>query len=326
VIAEYGGPASNGATSYLTTDHLGSTRLVTDADKAVIARHDYLPFGEEIGNVGGRTAASEYGTADDTRQRFTQKERDSESGLDYFGARYYSSPQGRFAGPDPYSIVHEAEDEDDFNAYVANPQRWDRYSYVLNNPLRYVDPDGLYEYEAELLGKRIKVVISDSISEKERVQIKTKIDDAISMINNAADKLTANQKNIITNISNINVSDKISRSYTTEKTGTYNVAKSDILSASRPDHPSAGWFASTIAHEGYHVELYKLTHGDLSKSRGLEAEKAANKFQREVGEIIGLAQYEIDYLKQKEINPGTRYKEPIKQPRERPRAPTRRSP
>jgi len=203
---------------------------------------------------------------------------------------------------------------------------------VLNNPLRYVDPDGLYEYEAELLGKKIKVFISDSISKKERGQIETKINDAISLINNAADKLTAKQKDIIGNINKINVSDRINRSYTIEATGTYNVVKSDILySASRPDHPSAAWFASTIAHEGYHVELYKLSHGDLSKSRGLEAEKASNKLQRQVGEKIGLAQYEIDYLKVLENNPGTRYKEPITkppntQPRERPRKPTKRSP
>ena len=54
-------------------------------------------------------------------------------GLDYFGARYMSSAQGRFTGPDPTFL----------NALkVVNPQRWNLYSYALNNPLKYIDPDG----------------------------------------------------------------------------------------------------------------------------------------------------------------------------------------
>jgi hypothetical protein len=76
--------------SYLTTDHLGSTRVVTDGSAVVKARHDYLPFGEEIEtSVGGRSGVTGYAAADSTRQRFTSKERDTESGLDYFLARYY---------------------------------------------------------------------------------------------------------------------------------------------------------------------------------------------------------------------------------------------
>jgi RHS repeat-associated protein len=61
---------------------------------------------------------------------FTSKERDAETGLDYFGARYYSGAQGRFMTPDaaPPSI--------------ANPQSWNRYSYALNNPLSFIDTDG----------------------------------------------------------------------------------------------------------------------------------------------------------------------------------------
>src|SRR5713226_4416638 len=68
----------------------------------------------------------------------TRKERDNETGLDYFGARYYSSVQGRFtsvdiAGPD-----------------LINPQSLNKYAYTLNNPLRYVDPKGLYEVDVHL--------------------------------------------------------------------------------------------------------------------------------------------------------------------------------
>ena len=69
--------------------------------------------------------------------KFTGKERDAESGLDYFGARYYSSNMGRFSSPDPGWFLA---------ASLDNPQTWNQYSYALNNPLKYTDPTGLYCY------------------------------------------------------------------------------------------------------------------------------------------------------------------------------------
>jgi RHS repeat-associated protein len=65
-------------------------------------------------------------------QRFTGKERDAETGLDYFGARYFSGAQGRFTSVDPSML----------STVLANPQSWNRYTYALNNPLKYVDPNG----------------------------------------------------------------------------------------------------------------------------------------------------------------------------------------
>ena len=65
--------------------------------------------------------------------QFTSKERDAETGLDYFGARYYSGAQGRYISPDP------------MGGKIANPQSFNRYAYVLNNPLKFTDPTGLYE-------------------------------------------------------------------------------------------------------------------------------------------------------------------------------------
>lgn len=61
----------------------------------------------------------------------TGKERDTETGLDYFGARYMSGPEGRFISPDPVA------------GRLANPQSLNRYTYALNNPLKYVDPTGM---------------------------------------------------------------------------------------------------------------------------------------------------------------------------------------
>jgi RHS repeat-associated protein len=59
-------------------------------------------------------------------------ERDGETGLDYFGARYMSSAQGRFSNPDPKQLPHE----------ITDPQRWNKYASTRNNPLKYVDPNG----------------------------------------------------------------------------------------------------------------------------------------------------------------------------------------
>jgi RHS repeat-associated protein len=137
LTAEYGsasGSAPPCTTCYYSYDHLGSVRLVTDGGGNVIARHDYLPFGEEIpGEVAGRSG--QFDTFDNVSQRFTGKERDSETSLDYFGARYYGGGMGRFVSVDP--LLNSGRPND--------PQSWNRYTYGLNNPLAVVDPTGLYD-------------------------------------------------------------------------------------------------------------------------------------------------------------------------------------
>jgi RHS repeat-associated protein len=140
-----GGTSAN--LNWVVTDQLGTARMIFDQTGALTKRHDYLPFGEELfANQGSRTTTQGYPTSpnsnDNVRQKFTQKERDSETGLDYFGARYYSSTQGRFASPD---LMLSSGD-------VASPQSWNRYIYVGNNPLRYVDPLGLFEWDVTLGG------------------------------------------------------------------------------------------------------------------------------------------------------------------------------
>lgn len=133
LMAEYGGPAQTAGTRYLTADYLGSVRLVTDASGNVVSRHDYLPFGEEIpAGVGGRTTGMVYVANPAVTQKFTGKERDAETGLDYFGARYLSGVQGRWTSPDePFADQHPED-----------PQSWNLYAYVRNNPLAHIDPSG----------------------------------------------------------------------------------------------------------------------------------------------------------------------------------------
>jgi YD repeat-containing protein len=93
LIAEYSSqePQRNG-TSYLTQDHLGSPRVVTDSAGAVRSRRDYLPFGEEL--LLGRSGVAGYGALDNVRQQFTGYEREQETGLDYAQARYYANTHG----------------------------------------------------------------------------------------------------------------------------------------------------------------------------------------------------------------------------------------
>ena len=71
--------------------------------------------------------------ASNRTSQFTGKERDTETGLDYFMARYFSSAQGRFTSPDPLLA----------SARLTDPQTWNRYAYVRNDPVNMIDPDGM---------------------------------------------------------------------------------------------------------------------------------------------------------------------------------------
>lgn len=136
---------------WVVADQLGTPRMSFDetGSLAGVSRHDYLPFGEEL-TAGGRMTSPGYGTADGARQKFTSKERDNETGLDYFGARYFASTQGRFTSPDPFSIIQmrQSAPTDDkahsaFRQFIGDPRRWNRFAYAVNSPLVFTDKTGL---------------------------------------------------------------------------------------------------------------------------------------------------------------------------------------
>jgi RHS repeat-associated protein len=137
--------------NWMVTDQLGTPRMIFDlsGSLATVSRHDYLPFGEELfAGTGGRTTAQGYTLSDNVRQKFTQKERDSETGLNWFDSRYYASVQGRFTSPDHFegNPAHLYTDFErspalPYSSLLA-PQTFNAYAYVYNEPLSNVDPDG----------------------------------------------------------------------------------------------------------------------------------------------------------------------------------------
>lgn len=94
-----------------------------------------MPFGEEIhAGVGARdTATHKYSVNDNVRQRFTTYQRDDETSLDFAEARYYNSAHGRFTALDPLLASGRS----------ADPQTFNRYAYVMNNPIIATDPSGM---------------------------------------------------------------------------------------------------------------------------------------------------------------------------------------
>ena len=150
VIAE-----TTGTCQWMVTDALGTPRMIADQTGSLggMKRRDYLPFGEELlAGVGHRQPTNGYSLAQSQqpRQQFTGKERDPETNLDYFEARYYGSVYGRFTSPDEftggpdelYDFADNAGDNPLLYAEKGEPQSLNKYQYCFNNPLVYTDIDG----------------------------------------------------------------------------------------------------------------------------------------------------------------------------------------
>jgi RHS repeat-associated protein len=106
---------------YYLKDHLGSVRVTVDQNTNIVSYDDYDPWGMQLDGRSGNSgdAIAKY--------KFTSKERDIETGYDYFGARYYDSRIARWLSVDPLAEKNAG---------------WSPYNYVLNNPILSIDPDG----------------------------------------------------------------------------------------------------------------------------------------------------------------------------------------
>jgi len=112
---------SSGNVYYYFQDHLGTTKTLTNSSGAVCYDADFIPFGYEMAYI--TTCSQNY--------KFTGLERDGETGLDHTLHRKYDSSLGRWLTPDRQ------------RGDPLNPQSWNRYAYVLDNPINFSDPYGL---------------------------------------------------------------------------------------------------------------------------------------------------------------------------------------
>ena len=153
LIAEYQ-PQTNKYYYYMS-DQINSTRIVTDDNGNVVYSEAYGPFGGVQKN---------WTKVYDPKLKFSSKEREAYSDLDYFGARYYDHNSYRFISVDP--IINKAE-------ALSNPQLWNLYVYCNNNPITYFDPDGR--------------IFKESSKEEiyQKVPVIKQIDDAIEKFNQA---------------------------------------------------------------------------------------------------------------------------------------------
>jgi RHS repeat-associated protein len=128
---------------YLTKDHLGSVDTITDTSGSVEVRLSFASFGQRrnaAGWVGNPTSADWTQITDSTRRGYSGQEMLDNLALIHMNGRVYDALVGQFVSPDPF---------------VPEPlltQSYNRYSYVRNNPLRFVDPSGFEEEEIKLDG------------------------------------------------------------------------------------------------------------------------------------------------------------------------------
>jgi RHS repeat-associated protein len=123
----------SGSVSYYFSDHLKTASVITDSAGNIKEDEDYYPWGGELQLVN----------SDSNHYKFTSKERDSETGLDYFGARYYGNWLGRWMSPD-WAAKPETIPYSD----LGDPQSLNLYSYVRNTPTTEFDADGHYQQRA----------------------------------------------------------------------------------------------------------------------------------------------------------------------------------
>jgi RHS repeat-associated protein len=124
MLAEYSTIVESQSTakaSYLTSDHLGSPRVVTDGSGAVVSRKDFAAYGDEV-VTPQRTVGLGYQPTN-IREDYTGYQRDEESGLEFAEARFYNPLHGRFTSVDPLNE----------SGNTADPQTFNRYAYAVND-------------------------------------------------------------------------------------------------------------------------------------------------------------------------------------------------
>ncbi len=287
-------------TCYVTTDHLGSTRVVTDENAVVTARHDFLPFGEEL-TTSNRTAALGYGAYDNVMHKYTGQERDLEGpGLDFFHARYFHDAQGRFTSPDP--ILSSGR--------VMAPQTWDRYAYGLNNPLRVVDPTGLYVWDNSAGGSMTDEQLQSVAADKDdpghkaaqgALDFRERFRDALASAAGAegSPALSDTQRSALQMALGAYGSEGENNGVTVGAQsghgGGTKLQDNDTISVKIGASLNGGFLAATVAHEGAHVDqdTFWLKGGEscVGNINHYASEQAAWAIGASVAQALGMKNF-----------------------------------
>lgn len=145
---------------YYHADHLGSATVMTDASGNLVEETAYFPFGVPRNEERPRQTSEPY--------QFTGKERDPESGLHYFEARYLAGDLARFISPDPAYAEPERLEAHRFRRLLDHPQAFNLYAYAHNNPLTYTDPTG-YDPTANDLEARSGQTLPNAVLQRSSV-------------------------------------------------------------------------------------------------------------------------------------------------------------
>ena len=136
LAAVIGSGTTTASTTYLHSDHLGGTNVVTDANGAIVQTLDYYPYGSQ------RIATGSF----NEQRRFIGEEYDPESDFSYLNARYYQGSRGQFTSQDP--VFWEIGQTTVGKTAMEDPQLQNSYSYAANSPMIMKDPDGRAVYLA----------------------------------------------------------------------------------------------------------------------------------------------------------------------------------
>ncbi len=259
---------SSAAIYYYFGDHLGTSRVMTTSAGAVCYSADFYPFGGE--RVFTDTCAQNY--------KFTGKERDTETGNDNFGARYYTSSFGRFESAD-WSATPEA-------VPYAN----------LSNPPSAIN-------QVSVLGNSVTISYAAGVSDADRLATGTAIATAAAIINASKSELTKSEITDVEAVKGIYVvpSEKGNAlAVAVTNKGTQESVEHDlgikakigtfVLNASLLSRASSGYLASVFVHEGVHII-------DRASESGI-AERKAYAAQYGVSSIFHLTLSEIRFIKQ----------------------------
>jgi RHS repeat-associated protein len=264
-------------------DPLGTRRMQLSGNLADLGQPETdiqsLPFGDQLNSYPDPYAPS---TADDsTPLHFTGKERDTESGNDYFGARYYASSMGRFMSPDWAAKIMPVP-----YAVLDDPQSLNLYSYVRNNPLSRTDPDGHYDCngnECKMLKNSLKDVNKASNSKKLTADQRATLKGIVAFYGKAGD-----HNGVTVNTGNASVGANGGTHTDADGKTTISLKLSNWDSKGLSADSARTEKAATVAHEGEHG-VQQQDHG-MPHSAGSEylGELQAYAIQGAVNEARGV--------------------------------------